>query len=97
MQMFQQKFPPRHYFARAPLLHPGRSAAQDDCDWFKEIQTRQRVLVPYTRMIVSRARPSSSADTALKQSVDMAGCARLTNLLRTALGSHHCLVLSYTV
>ena len=30
-----------HYFARAPFLHPGLSAAQDDCDWFKEIQTRQ--------------------------------------------------------
>ena len=28
---------PRHYFARALLLHPGLSAAQDDCDWLKKL------------------------------------------------------------
>lgn len=26
----------RHYFARAPPLHTGLCAAQDDCDWFKK-------------------------------------------------------------
>lgn len=28
-------------------LHPEVSAAQDDCDWFKELQTRERCLLLY--------------------------------------------------
>lgn len=29
----------RHYFAGAPLLHLGLRTAEDNCAWFKEIQT----------------------------------------------------------
>ena len=62
--------------ARAPLLRPGLSAAQDDCGLRKYKQ--DGAFFPYARIIVSLARPFSSAGTALKQSVEIgAGCARL--------------------
>ena len=61
---------PQHYFARALLVHPGLSAAQDECDWLKKYK-QGCVFSPYTRMTVSRARPFSSAGTVLKRSVEI--------------------------
>ena len=36
-----------HYFAGASLVTPGFSIAQDDCDWFKEIQTSHNISALY--------------------------------------------------
>lgn len=42
---------------------------QDDCDWFEEIHASQHKF-PYTRIIMGSVGPCSSADAALKRSVE---------------------------
>ena len=39
-----KQVPSQHSFAAALSLHPGLCAAQDVCDWFKDMQARQGVL-----------------------------------------------------
>lgn len=53
------------YFARALRLHPGLSAAQCDCDWFKEIKASQCIFFPHITMIMCAARRFSGADIPL--------------------------------
>ena len=49
-----KQVPPWHYFAAAPLLHPGLSATQDVCDWFKKMQTRQALFSPMSQTFLRR-------------------------------------------
>ena len=38
-----KQVPSPGYFAELPSLRPELSAAQDDCDWFSEMQTTQGI------------------------------------------------------
>ena len=55
-----KQVPGQHHFAGPPSLHrvlPTVCTAQDDCDWFKEIQTGQSVFFFYSRTTMGAASP----------------------------------------